>query len=484
MQLSPEVFATITGCQALQSLSFSNVPHLTDEIFTFIVKKIGFRLTNLQLESLGLTDESILGISEHCENLMQLRILNCDQWESLNGLVTSSKLKRLSKLVIHDCSSLQANISCNHDALMSDIKTSTLTSPPRIRDTSYMNVSTPSSPALPDQIDSPTNQTCDIAVQLTHLEIIGCDLISQDSLFNLLVHFNRLQHFIYAGESLSLNIRKYLTTRSGLKSKTGPNIRLLFGTMFSWLSLFLTSFLDVVPSADLCFGIFAAETIGFSIVFGALTIKTLRIVQYLRVKSVLPKLNDFVLLKYLVIYVVGWIFVILMFKTFSDSGAAQILTFESSSNSQSFPISQIYYGCDYGGLEIVKCLYQGLSIAIGLTLTIMLSKATTPYNEGLWMSRAMYNYVFSYIMSFALYEVASKYEFKSRVVAHTASIVGTQLVTLLMLTVPKLLHKSEQKAKDKSLGSNSSIATIKVEEPAQAAVKDVKVPIEVVNFNE
>ncbi|KAJ2995574.1 hypothetical protein HDV02_000633 [Globomyces sp. JEL0801] len=222
MQISVDSLLNVTILKNLRRLTFANVPHLTDQLVVNVMEHIGSQLHFLQLENIPIEDESFIAVSTYCTNLTQLRIFECDDWLDIRNILVESNMKKLKVLIIHDCKSLEGEVECSH-SLISESESPELDSfpeNPRIRDTSYMSPTLESLPCTPTSAtalspfpsSSPRNH-CEISFQLSHLEFIGCDSVSLDTVFNLLNHCRTLKRFIFAGQALNGKIRKHLLDR-------------------------------------------------------------------------------------------------------------------------------------------------------------------------------------------------------------------------------------------------------------------------------
>lgn len=237
MQISLDSFLLVRGCTFLKRLTIANVPHLTDDVLSSLLFSIGPQLSFLQLEALGITNASVETLSQTCVNLVQLRIFQCRNWESLDLLLEFSRLTHLKTLVIHGCDQLQSEIECNcsnssHGSTGVSLhpddspESSSLPDVRRIRDTSYISpfnalhlISSPVTPGSDLSNTSPQKRTptCNITVAVTHFELVSCDMLDQKCIRALINHWSGLQRFIFVGSAgLDISIRKILLKRRNL----------------------------------------------------------------------------------------------------------------------------------------------------------------------------------------------------------------------------------------------------------------------------
>jgi hypothetical protein len=206
---------------------------LTDGVLSVLLEAIGPQLSFLQLEALGITNESFTTLAKCCVNLIQLRIFQCHNWESLNIILNFSKLNHLKTLVIHGCGQLESTIECCCPSSFGTTgnllnpeespESSSLPDVRRIRDTSYISplnalhlISSPITPGSDSSSDHRKASSCQVSVMITHFELVSCDMIDQKSIKSLINHWTGLKRFIFVGAGLDISIRRYLLKRKNL----------------------------------------------------------------------------------------------------------------------------------------------------------------------------------------------------------------------------------------------------------------------------
>lgn len=58
---------------------------------------------------------------------------------------------------------------------------------------------------------------------------------------------------------------------------------------------------------------------------------------------------------------------------------------QTSENELGVPATIFFNQCDFGSLNYIKFVFQGVSIIAGLLMTYITSDIAAPFNEGLWM---------------------------------------------------------------------------------------------------
>ncbi|KAL5037767.1 hypothetical protein BDV3_007155 [Batrachochytrium dendrobatidis] len=166
---------------------------------------------------------------------------------------------------------------------------------------------------------------------------------------------------------------------------------LVWGTLLMWIGMFLKG-LSSSATVFTCYGIYFTQYIGFSIVFGTLVVKSLRIVQFSKSsENRLPRLNDYVLLRSLWGYIAAWAVLIVAAIMWQNSIRPIGLNIKVDSNSQ-----LEYATCQAKSAEIIWDGFQALSIALGVFVSLQCRGMPSAYNEGTYISLTIYNWALTW----------------------------------------------------------------------------------------
>ena len=161
---------------------------------------------------------------------------------------------------------------------------------------------------------------------------------------------------------------------------------LLGGSFFTLASMGLVPTLELIPTPTMCFSIFSLETTGFVIVFGCLTVKIMRVLQFLKEKSGYPRYNDFQLLKVLLGYITFWL-ICLIFLSFVPMATPVYLSMYSQNTAEihdGMPVKQYFYQCHMGSMETFKLWFEGISIVGAFCCIFYTRRIVAPFYESMW----------------------------------------------------------------------------------------------------
>lgn len=246
---------------------------------------------------------------------------------------------------------------------------------------------------------------------------------------------------------------------------------MFLGAQLSWISLALNASLDFYPDLDMCFAIFTTEMIGFAIVFGCLIMKSLRLVQFLKSQHKLPKYTDYFLLKLLFGFIsfIACICAVAYILPLVEPPSFVVYT------QYTIQDDNFMRKCSMGSLAQIKIIVQVVCGLVGMVICYSTSDIPAPFEEGVWITRAVYNYVGA-IIGFVVYTVISPDPSLSvRILGQSGNVIGAQLIAILLMLVPKLFVK-KQIGYSKSLKMpriSGSQITIITPEPAYIQSKPI-----------
>ncbi|KAI8918951.1 7 transmembrane sweet-taste receptor of 3 GCPR-domain-containing protein [Entophlyctis helioformis] len=217
-------------------------------------------------------------------------------------------------------------------------------------------------------------------------------------------------------------------------SRTFMNI-IIGGSFSIWASLILVTAFPV-PSAMTCYAIYITRYAGFATVFGALTVKTWRVVQFSKVNiSMLSRMSDHNLLRGLFYFIALWFVAVMVPLVLPNAHTRPLVVFKTDVETlETFPF------CDVGSLETYWGTLEAISLLAGLFVTIQCRNIPTSYNEGFWMSSATYNWAMSWISSrIGRMLIDSTQSPSLRLFLLVGEWVGSVLPAILMLFVPKVV---------------------------------------------
>ncbi|KAH9254916.1 hypothetical protein BASA81_007166 [Batrachochytrium salamandrivorans] len=171
-------------------------------------------------------------------------------------------------------------------------------------------------------------------------------------------------------------------------------------------NILLTSF-PPWGSVYICYGIYLTQYSAFSIVFGGLMVKTLRIVQFSKINSKsLPVLNDYILLRGLTVFVILWLVAVASPMAWqSDIYPARLIVQVDPSTMDE------YITCEAESIKIIWDGMQFLSFLSGVFYNSTMikkkkknkkstkGKIQSAYNEGAYIAAALYNWIFTWVVS-------------------------------------------------------------------------------------
>ncbi|KAJ3341190.1 hypothetical protein HDU91_000746 [Kappamyces sp. JEL0680] len=245
------------------------------------------------------------------------------------------------------------------------------------------------------------------------------------------------------------------------------------GVQFSWLSVFLNSIIDFAPTIGLCYAIFVTEAIGFAIVFGTLVMKSARLVQFYRLKHSFPKFSDFFLLKSLVVYVCGIVGICAVACLATLPQPVTFVTYSQYSDDRVDFLRQ----CNMGSLNSVKLAFQGISLLVGLYVANRTSNVPAPFHEGTWIFRCLLNYLGTFVGFGVSVYFWSAPRLYVRLLGQIGGVVGSQLLVVLMMLVPKLFVDQERHGPRQNLSYRTSTASqITISEPEPVFIQGNPLP--------
>ncbi|KAH6581459.1 hypothetical protein BASA61_009040 [Batrachochytrium salamandrivorans] len=169
---------------------------------------------------------------------------------------------------------------------------------------------------------------------------------------------------------------------------------IVWGSFLAWANILLTSF-PPWGSVYICYGIYLTQYSAFSIVFGGLMVKTLRIVQFSKINSKsLPVLNDYILLRGLTVFVILWLVAVASPMAWQNDiyPARLIVQVDPSTMDE-------YITCEAESIKIIWDGMQFLSFLSGVFITLQCRGMTSAYNEGAYIAAALYNWIFTWVVS-------------------------------------------------------------------------------------
>ena len=163
----PQILSRIQEFNNLKCLTLAHL-YINDDSASTIINEIGGNLFFLFLDTIFIGDQTIRLISKKCINLQQLRLYNIQDFTDFRILLSSEYLKKLRILIINSCPLLV-----------------------------YGSLT-------------------DIKLSLFHLELVNCDFLEQETIYQFLSRLNSLKKFVYVGYSLSLKNRDFLRSKTSL----------------------------------------------------------------------------------------------------------------------------------------------------------------------------------------------------------------------------------------------------------------------------
>jgi hypothetical protein len=123
----------------------------------------------------------------------------------------------------------------------------------------------------------------------------------------------------------------------------------------------------------------------FAITFGCLTIKIVRVIQFLKEKTGYPRVNDYILLQGLIYYLGLWVALLAIFRLIRLPEPIYLNVYEQTKLITPNEIKKSYlYECHLGSLDALKLTFQGLSIALALVAIFYTRLIDAPYKESVW----------------------------------------------------------------------------------------------------
>ncbi|KAI8901845.1 hypothetical protein BC833DRAFT_575781 [Globomyces pollinis-pini] len=237
------------------------------------------------------------------------------------------------------------------------------------------------------------------------------------------------------------------------------------GSQFTWLGMAATTLLETFPYKEMCYVIFALQTMGFAVVFGCLVIKTARVVQFIRGKHGLPKITDHTLLDHLSSFLIFWCCFLAFGKLydFFDPLDISLVTYHQE--------EQSLHTCQMGKIALYRFLIQSICIVYGCLITFQTRIIEAPFKERFWMSQCTRLFFIYWSIAAGIFYYTYKVNKDYSLIFYLLdmfSLYSAQLLTVVFLFVPKLFLLKH--LNNSSPTANPPITVIKIDPPMPAVL--------------